>query len=216
MVGGYKIIDLGGVDLNLVGSIKGLYKKIDSTDKAIMVSNYQVSGVDKDSVYAFVSNANNTYYLILEHTDEYIGVLEVKKDDSILYNQTSIGGGGGGSAIYTSTEELKWISLSGVTFTQATKASYIYTDTETIGIKVTTSISELTANQGSRFSLVLALPKTLKYIINNETASVVANVLQNGSVIGVVKVLHIQNTVTCSLQLTTDVENAGFDITFTI
>ena len=59
--GGYKIVDLKGVDVNTPGAtIKGVYAAIESTRKPIVLSGLVINGKEYHDVFAnFVSNGSN-------------------------------------------------------------------------------------------------------------------------------------------------------------
>lgn len=62
--GGYKIIDLGGVNITTAGdavTIAGIYDAIESTDKAILVSGLTIDNVDYSDVYGVPISGDNQY-----------------------------------------------------------------------------------------------------------------------------------------------------------
>lgn len=87
--GGYQIIDLEGKDIGSVSvTINGIYDKIESTRKPLLVSGLVVDGKEFHDFFAFCQEDATTFYLYFpffgsgDYTSSYISV---ESDDTVTF-----------------------------------------------------------------------------------------------------------------------------------
>lgn len=71
MTGGYQIIDLGGANFTVASpvTVKGVYAKINGTNKPIMIEHFAIDGTEKKSTFVEVSvSSGNFVFVAYGHT----------------------------------------------------------------------------------------------------------------------------------------------------
>lgn len=106
--GGYTIIDFLGVDLTNLVNIKGIYNKIKTTKKAVMISNL----LDPFTNNMFGNNYATTTFNVVENriyldfmTNEFKYFINIDENDNVSITRSEIGSGSGGYYNLVATDE---------------------------------------------------------------------------------------------------------------
>lgn len=104
MLGGYKLIDFGGVDISTSKTISGIYEKIEKTEKRIVVCNVKLGTTIFKEMVVDVFKKVNDYRLYLTNSiikiiignsssvgDNVLGLLYGLENYKISYNKDSNG-----------------------------------------------------------------------------------------------------------------------------